>query len=235
MKRVIIPLPDKDFDTTEVSVPWKRFTENGFQVTFATENKNVAETDPLLLTGVIFGQLAAKKEVIEIYREMQKSVEFQNPIAWSEINPAEFDVLHLAGGHAKGMKQYLESKILQEKIAEFFRFGKLIGSVCHGGVLLARSIDNKTGKSVVYERNLTALTKILERTAYFLTAWKHGTYYRTYPEYVQDEVVRNLKNRNQFKTGNPFTPFVVEDENLVTARFPDDVELYVKTLIEKAK
>jgi hypothetical protein len=42
-----------------------------------------------------------------------------------------------------------------------------------------------------------------------------------------------LKNPSQFKTGNPFTPFVVENENLVTARFPGDVELYVKTLIEK--
>ena len=30
----------------------------------------------------------------------------------------------------------------------------------------------------------------MERVAYFLTAWKLGGYYRTYPEYVEDEVCR---------------------------------------------
>lgn len=235
MKRVIIPLPDKDFDTTEVSVPWKRFRENGFEVIFATENKIIPETDPLLLTGVIFGQLGAEIETIEIYREMQKSEEFQNPIAYSEINPESYDLLHLAGGHAKGMKQYLESKVLQEKVVEFFRLNKLVGSICHGGIVLARSIDEKTGKSVIYKKNLTALTKILERTAYYITAWKLGDYYRTYPEYVQDEVSRNLKDNSQFKTGSLTKPFVVTDGNLVTARYPKDAEFYTKTLIEKIK
>ena len=29
MAKVLIPLPDKDFDTTEVSVPWHQVTEAG--------------------------------------------------------------------------------------------------------------------------------------------------------------------------------------------------------------
>lgn len=235
MTRVIIPLPDKDFDPTEVALPWKRFKENGFQVVFATETQQIPQTDPLLLTGVIFGQLGAKKDVIALYRELEKSGEFQNPIAWSEINQQEFDVLHLAGGHAKGMRQYLESKVLQAKIVEFFKLKKIVGSICHGGVLLARSVDFETAKSVVYEKNLTALTKILERTAYYLTAWKLGDYYRTYPEYVQDEISAVLKEKSQFKTGFPEIPFVVEDGNLITARYPKDAELYAKTLIAKIK
>lgn len=36
-KRVLIPLPDRDFDTTEVSIPWKTFVEAGLNVTFSTE------------------------------------------------------------------------------------------------------------------------------------------------------------------------------------------------------
>ena len=235
MKKVLIPLPDKDFDTTEVAVPWKLFRNEGFEVVFATENKNVAATDPLLLTGVIFGQLGAHKETIGYYREMQQSDEFLHPIAYADINPAEFNLLHLPGGHAKGMKQYLENKTLQEKVVEFFKLGKLIGGVCHGGIVLARSIDPETGKSVIFDKNMTALTKILERTAYFITAWKLGDYYRTYPEYVQDEVCRNLNDKAQFKTGPMGKPFVVTDGNLVTARYPKDMPLYAKTLIEKLK
>lgn len=35
--RVLIPLPDRDFDVTEVSVPWKLLRESGHEVVFATE------------------------------------------------------------------------------------------------------------------------------------------------------------------------------------------------------
>jgi hypothetical protein len=28
-KEVLIPLPDRDFDTTEVSIPWETFVEAG--------------------------------------------------------------------------------------------------------------------------------------------------------------------------------------------------------------
>src|SRR6266566_3313730 len=76
-KKVIIPLPDKDFDTTEVSIPWKHFVEAGLQVTFSTETGHVGQTDPRLLTGVIFGQLGAKPDAIAAYRELEKNEAFR--------------------------------------------------------------------------------------------------------------------------------------------------------------
>lgn len=36
-KQVIIPLPDRDFDTTEVSIPWKHFVAAGLQVIFSSD------------------------------------------------------------------------------------------------------------------------------------------------------------------------------------------------------
>jgi putative intracellular protease/amidase len=231
MKKILIPLPDYDFDLTEVAVPWKLFKQQGYEITFATEMGKVAQTDSLLISGVIFGQLGAKPEAIKFYRELEKSPEFLNPITFEGINVADYDLLHLPGGHAKGMRQYLESMVLQRKVVEFFKQNKLIGSICHGGVVLARSIDSETGKSVVFNKEITALTMLLERTAYYVSAWKLGDYYRTYPEYVQDEVSRNLSNKNQFKTGNPMKPMVVQDGNLITARWPLDAYLYAQTLI----
>ena len=32
MARVLIPLPDKDFDTTEVAVPWRLLTQAGHEI-----------------------------------------------------------------------------------------------------------------------------------------------------------------------------------------------------------
>lgn len=236
MKKAIIPIPDKDFDTTEVSITWKIFKDNNIDVTFATENGAVGETDPLLLTGVIFGQLGAKKVAIDAYHKMRKSSEFQHPIKYNEIIPADYDVLFLPGGHAKGMRQYLESKILQNKIVEFFYLNKQVGSVCHGSLLLARSIDEKTGKSIVHNYQFTGLTKSLERLAYYLTKWKLDDYYKTYTAYLQDEVETFLADKSQFKTGfSSWIPFYVEDRNLISARWPNDVLLLANKLVEKLK
>jgi len=35
---------------------------------------------------------------------------------------------------------------------------------------------------VLFDKKTTSLTQAQERVAYFLTAWKLGKYYRTYPE-----------------------------------------------------
>ena len=233
MKKILIPLPDHDFDLTEVSVPWKLFKEQNYAVTFATENGAVAHCDPKLIKGVIFGQLGADKKAIAFYREMERSDEFLHPIRYNEIKPEDYDLLHLPGGHAPGMKQYLENKVLQQKVFQFFKLNKPVGSICHGAVVLARTIDPDTQKSVIYNYKLTGLIKRLEKLAYYFTAWKLGKYYRTYPLYVEDEVKNALSNKNNFLQGeNPFKPYVCSDRNLITARWPKDAYVYAAKLIE---
>lgn len=236
MKRILIPLPDKDFDLTEVSVPWHLLREKGYEVTFATEKGSRAYCDPKLITGVLFGQLGAEKEAISFYKLLEQDEAFLHPITYMGIIPGNYDALVLPGGHAKGMKQYLESSVLQQKVLDFFEMNKIVGSICHGSIVLARTKNPETGRSIVFERNLTGLTKFLERTAYYITAWKLGKYYRTYPEYVQDEVERTLAKKEQFQTGgNQFKPFVCVDGNLITARWPKDAYLFAETIIKKLK
>ncbi len=233
-KKVIIPLPDKDFDTTEVSIPWKRFVEAGLQVTFSTETGQMGQTDPRLLTGVIFGQLGAKPDAIAAYRELEKDEAFRHPIPYESIDPQEYDLLILPGGHAKGMRQYLESKVVQHKALEFIKQNKVVGAICHGVLVLARTIDPETGRSVLYGRKLTGLTKRLERAGYYLTFWRLGDYYRTYPEYVEDETVNVLKERSDFMHGGSIRkPFVIEDGNLITARYPEDAHLFAQKLLDR--
>jgi len=233
-KQVIIPLPDRDFDTTEVSIPWKHFIAAGLQVTFSTETGHIGQTDPRLLTGVIFGQLGAKPEAIAAYRELEKDQAFLHPITYESIDPQQYDMLLLPGGHAKGMRQYLESKVVQSKALEFLKHNKPVGAICHGVLVLARTIDPETGRSVLYGRKLTGLTKGLERAGYYLTAWKLGDYYRTYTEYVEDETVKALKEKSDFRHGGSIRrPFVVEDGNLITARYPGDADLFAQTLVDR--
>ncbi len=232
--KILIPLPDKDFDLTEVAVPWKVFKDNGYQVVFATENGNRGTVDPKLITGVIFGQLGATPKAINIFRELEKAPEFLNPILYAEINVSDYGLIHLPGGHAKGVRQYLESTLLQQKVLEFYQADKIMGAICHGSIIMARTIDPNTGKSIIYNRNVTGLIKRLEKAAYYITSWKLGDYYRTYPQYTEDEVSSSLRHKSQFKRGalNPYKPFVCKDKNIISARWPEDVYLYAQTLVE---
>eukprot|EP00750_Incisomonas_marina_P015929 INCI18800.1.p1 GENE.INCI18800.1~~INCI18800.1.p1 ORF type:complete len:211 (+),score=25.08 INCI18800.1:176-808(+) len=189
-RRLLIPLPSADFDVTEVVVPWSRAVDDfGFDVTFATPDGKVAACDPKLLTGVIFGMLGASKEAIALYRRLENDPTFLSPISYNDMNDQDYDALLLPGGHAQGMKVYLEASQVQDIAVAFMRANKPVGAICHGPVVLARAIDPNTQKSVLWHRRFTALPKVMERAAYFATKWRLGEYYRTYPAYVQEEVV----------------------------------------------
>jgi putative intracellular protease/amidase len=242
--RVVIPVPDHDFDTTEVAVPWRVLTRAGHTVVFATERGAVAACDPRLLEGVLFGKLGADPEPRAFYAEMLEAPEFRAPIRYDAIDPGSFAGILLPGGHAQGMKQYLESEALRAKVAAFFALGRQVAAICHGVVVLART-RGAGGKSVLSDRRTTCLPKWMERSAYFMTAWKLGRYYRTYDTYVEDEVRAALDDpKAQFVRG-PFgksargtatdhrPAMVVEDRNYLSARWPGDAYLFANRFAER--
>jgi putative intracellular protease/amidase len=239
MARVLIPLPDTDFDPTETAIPWKVLSDKGHEVVFATEEGKKPACDPLLVRdeGVIFGQLGAASDAKAVYRELESAPAFAKPMKWSDIDPDSFDALVLPGGHAQGMKQYLASEVLQAKVSAFTKRKKPLGAICHGVVLLARS-NGLVGKKT------TCLPKYMERLAYWSTAWKLGRYYRTYDAYVEDEVKEALSDPADFVRG-PITlsargtadddsaAFVVEDGEYVSARWPGDAWLFAKKIADR--
>ena len=246
MARVLLPLPDRDFDVTEVAVPWRLLTDAGHEVVFATErgaDGPVPAADPLLLTGVVFGQLGAAGEPQQFYGEMIATEAFRRPVGWADVAAAEFDALVLPGGHAPGMRQYLGSAPLQAAVAEFWATGRPVGAICHGVLVLARA-QQADGRPALDGRRTTCLPKYMERSAFFLTAWRRGRYYRTYPAYVEDEVRAALGPAGRFVRGprggtkrgtatDDGPAFVVEDGNYVSARWPGDAYLFTRTLMSR--
>ena len=238
MAHVWIPLPDTDFDVTEVAVPWKLLTRAGHRVTFVTERGDVTpRADPLLLTGVVFGQLGAEPEPKRFYEELTGSPEFKTPLSWKTLDVAAFDALLLPGGHARGMKQYLGSEELHGKVRLFFATKRPVAAICHGVLVAARA-------GVLEGRKTTCLPAYMERLAYWSTAWKLGKYYRTYPAYVEEEVRAALAAPEDFVRGpthlmsrgtdaDDSQAFVVEDGNYVSARWPGDAYLFSRALLSK--
>lgn len=250
--KILIPVPAYGFDPTEAAIPWKVLSENQFEIYFASPEGKKAAADSLMLKGERLGiwkpALKARNDAVEAYLQMEKSESFSHPLSWNELKAENFDALLLPGGHDKGVKEYLESKILQKLVADFFIAEKPVAAICHGLVLAARSINPSTGKSVLYSYKTTSLLKSQEKLAYNLTRLWLKDYYLTYPEItVEDEVKSVLKDPANFLHGpkplfrdspeNLDRGFFVRDRNFISARWPGDAYSFafgfVKMLNEK--
>jgi len=223
---VLMPLPRAGFDPSEAAVSWKILRAHGHDVAFATPQGECASADPIMLTGIgldfwsripllrnikiVGSMLRADRRARIAHAEMLHDPRFRTPFAYAQLRSADFDALLLPGGHAQGMREYLESPLLQRVVAEFFDADKPVAAICHGVVLAARSLSACSGKSVLHGRRSTALTWKLERAAWHLTRctrWWDRDYYRTYREApgepagywsVQAEVTRALARPEDF-------------------------------------
>ncbi len=236
MVRILMLLPNTDFDPTEAGVPWHVLKQAGHEVWFATEDGQKAQCDQITLSGEgLTGRLktlAARPENGEIYGEMQVDQHFETPLAWKGVDPNAYDVLILPGGHAPGMKPYLEAQAVFDICRNFFEREAMVASICHGILALART-KRADGRSVLYGYQVTGLNNFQEKIAVRMTRKTMGLRYQTYPETVQDEVSRALKRSRDFRPGpkfssfgtarNPNKGFIVKDRHLLSARWPGDV------------
>jgi putative intracellular protease/amidase len=226
MAKVLIPIPHRDFDPSEIAVSWSVLKRLNHSVVFATPDGKPGQADDLMLTGEgldIWGFIPGLRHVVAVgrlmradatarraYAAMEQEVAFRAPIKWNEIRRQDFDGLLLPGGHrARGMREYLESKTLQRLVGEFFAADLPVGAICHGVVLVARSRDAGE-RSVLYGRHTTALTWAFERKAEMVgrvVRFWDPNYYRTYLDApgeangyrsVQQEVVRALARPEDF-------------------------------------
>jgi len=222
-----MPLPRTDFDPSEVAVSWRILRDAGHDVVFATPDGVAASADPVMTTGIgldfwsripglkrikLIGLLLrADRNARAAYGELVDNAAFRAPLGYAQVRADEFAGLLLPGGHAQGMREYLESAMLQHVVAAIFDAGKPVAAICHGVVLAARSVSAKTGNPVLHGRRTTALTWKLERSAWLLSRyagrWWDRDYYRTYREApgepegyrsVQAEVTRALARPEDF-------------------------------------
>lgn len=247
-KRILMPLPAYGFDPTEAAVPFARLAREGHALVVATPSGEVAQADRRMVTGedlpLLFRKsLVATPNAVARYRELEQAPAFQHPIRYAEIDVASFDALLLPGGHDKGMRTYLESEPLQRCVAEFFASDKVVAAICHGTLLAARSKTTHDGRSVLYGRKTTGLTRSQELIAWTLTRWTLGDYYRTYEVPMADELISHLRAATDYDPGPGFPiplrrdsdarlqdGFVVRDGSYLSARWPGDAHRFADEL-----
>ncbi|MCH8861284.1 MAG: DJ-1/PfpI family protein [Proteobacteria bacterium] len=250
---VLMAIGERDFDPTEVAIPWKVLSNAGVQVHFATTGGGVGKADPRMLSGEGLGiwkrLLVARGDARDAYAHLTCSSRFQKPQSFEDLGAmpdlTEIDGLILPGGHAEGMIPYLESWQLQDFIARFFASGKPVGAICHGVIAVCRARNAETGRSVLHGRKTTALLRRQELLAWRLTRRKLGDYYRTYPVTVQDEVMATLADSRDFvegprplfrdAPGKLHRGFTLRDGNYLSARWPGDAYKFATDFLNMLK
>jgi putative intracellular protease/amidase len=242
---VLMLLPRGDYDPTESAVPWAALCAAGLDVGFATPEGQPAHADERLVRrgfGPLSPVLMTRAPDVERYRRMTSDPAFGTPLPYSDVDVARLTALLIPGGHAPGMRTMLESPAAQEIVRAAFAAGRPVGALCHGVLLLARTTDARTGRSVLHGRRTTALPAWMELGAWAMTQPWLGRYYRTYAKTVQAEVTAALASPSDFLPGPriprrdtadaPERGFAVRDGDYVSARWPGDCHRFAAEFVE---
>ena len=115
MGTILIPIPDRDFDPTEVAVSWQVLKRDGHRVVFGTESGAPARADDVMVTGrgldfwsaiPVLGRvslvgrfLGANADARAAYAQTLRSAEYLHPTAWVNATLDGVNALLLPGGH----------------------------------------------------------------------------------------------------------------------------------------
>ncbi|OHU55719.1 hypothetical protein BKG83_15990 [Mycobacteroides chelonae] len=232
---IVFLLPESDYDPTEAAVPWAALHDAGIEVRFATPTGKIALADRRLTEqgfALLSPVLMTRPSALAAYSRMSRDPHFLSPMTYGDALGINLSGVFVPGGHAPGMKTMLESTQAQDLVAHALLADLPVAAVCHGVLLAARAKNPETGRSALYDRQTTAVTAVLELSAWNLTRPWLGNYYRTYPQPVETEVVAALADPSQFHRG-PLVPlrdkpsrinrgFTVRDRNYLSARWPGD-------------
>ena len=103
---VLIPIPSRDFDPTEVAVSWSVLRRLGHSVVFATPDGRMGRADDLMLTGQgldLWGFIPGLRRFTAVgrlmranaparaaYAAMEQDAAFKAPLAWRNVRRGRF-------------------------------------------------------------------------------------------------------------------------------------------------
>lgn len=193
----------------EFSTPYKEMKKAGFKTTIASPEGGLVTVD--------------KKSIPENLSEEDKLImeSLKDTEKLSELAYEDFNAVVIAGGHAAMVD--LAGNIDVAKLVGLFAYEKkIVAAICHGvaALISARKKDNHP---VVEGIDLTGFSNEEE---------KLSEMEKVVP-FLLESRLKELGAK--YSCGKPFTSFVIEDDNFITAQNPQSVEDFTKAIIEKLR
>lgn len=190
---------------SEFAVPYKKFLEEGFDITVASPEGHVAPID----------EKSIPKEKCEYFDEVKKQLD--NTSKLSDLDYDEFDAVVVAGGHS-AMIDLVGNIDVGKLIGLFFYNKKLIATICHGASALI-SARTKENRPIVEGKDVTGFSDAEE---------KESNQDLKLPFSLEAKLKELGAN---YSCGKPFTSYVIDDEQLITAQNPQSVEQFADAVI----
>jgi len=192
------------FWAEEFTRPHKTFSDAGLKVSIAAPQGRTPVVDPLSLALPFNGNDAAAVESNKAYIASMKS-KLESSNALGRIDPADFDVMFIVGGHGP-MQDLAVDPDIGGLIAAFLgNENKILASICHGQASFLSAHDGK-GQWLFKGRAITAFSNQEETQASFAG---------NAPWLLEDRL--RLAGAN-YVAKPAWTPHVVTDGNLITGQ-----------------
>lgn len=135
----------------------------------------------------------------------------ESSLGAGDVNPADYDILYLAGGHGT-MWDFRDSPELQKLITAMYSAGKYISGVCHGVCGFIDAVDAE-GQPIVVGKRVTGFSNLEDQLAGALEYM---------PYLLEDELVK--KGADYQKNLTPFTSRVEVAGKLITGQNPQSAK-----------
>jgi putative intracellular protease/amidase len=164
--KVLILLPENGGDPSETAMPYDELRRAGYEVVFATASGKMSQLDTLASKSVFLLPDRPNAEGRADTKRMLASKEFQKPITFDQAYQRDdFAALFVPGGEGKGMPAFLSNGRAHDLVRKFYAKNLPAAFLCHGALMAARTVDPKTGASVVRGERVTTISKTAEELA----------------------------------------------------------------------
>lgn len=141
---------------SEVSHAWTRFTDAGYDVTFASPSGGPAPFDPRSynLDDPDNKRMWSQRKIVD---------QIGATVSLADVDPAKYDAIYFAGGHG-AMWDFPKSESLQKVTRNIYENGGVVAAVCHGPAALV-NVKTADGKYLVDGKNLATFTNAEETSS----------------------------------------------------------------------
>ena len=198
----------------ELADPYYLLIDKGISVMLASPKGGKAPMDPSS-TAENYQTKSTKRFIND--KKAQKQLSSTTKL--ETINVADYDAIYYPGGHGP-LWDLAEDKNSIALIEDFYNAGKTVAMVCHAPAVL-KNTKKKDGSPLVKGLKVTGFANSEEKASGLM---------EVVPFLLEDMLTKNGGN---YSKGADWSPYAVEDGNLITGQNPASAKLVADMLLKK--